>query len=112
MRGKDQDTGAPDKFLKSAARLFKEAGVPGPDALVHQQDLRRDTGGHREGQAGLHARRIGPHRQREKLAQIREARHLVELLENLGLSQPEIQTAENDILITRTLRSIPRATSK
>ena len=75
-----------------------ERGVAHGQDLVDDEDLRLEMGGHRKGQAHVHAARVALHRRVDELADLGERDDLVELSVDLGLSHAEDGAAEIDVL--------------
>jgi hypothetical protein len=73
-------------------------GVADREHLVHYQDLGFEMGGHGEGEAYIHARRIALDRGVEELLGLGERHDLVEFSANLGAAHTEDRAVEIDVL--------------
>ena len=90
-------------------RHFLEVGVAHGDPLVHQQDVALDRRRGGEGQAALHAGRIGLHRHRQERPQAREVGDLVHTLVDLARGQARDATAQADVVIAGGRGIYPQA---
>ena len=81
-----------------------EAGVPHRQGLVHDEHVRID--GHRgaEGEAGLHAARIGPERLVDELLQLAEGDDLRLLAPHLLRGHAQAEAAHADVLAPGVVR--------
>ncbi len=80
-----------------AQALALELGVAHRQHLVHHQDLRLQMGGHREGQAQVHAAGIALDGRVDELLHFGEVHDLVELALDLGAAHAQDGAVEVDV---------------
>jgi len=103
MRGQNEYFGTLHHGLQPLLRLIHEIRIAGHQPLIHQQDLRLDSGCQAEAQPDHHAGTIGPDRQIEELVQFGKGRDILFKLADLVCTQPVEQPAQPDILAPREL---------
>src|ERR1019366_7957770 len=96
--GQYEDLGAAHHVLEPDSGTLEEGGVAGQDPLIHQQDLRANGGGEREGEADHHARGVDAHGKVEEVAKVGEAANVVGQTSERGARQPVVEAAQHDVL--------------
>jgi len=98
VRGEHQDARPLDEVQKPRVGQLLELGVADGDPFVHQQHVGLDRGGRGEGEARLHAGRIGLHRHRQEGAEPGERGDLLQPLLDLARAEAGDPAAQADVV--------------